>query len=160
MIQTKKTQQQQKPQPYEQVGKRYRSLGKQFLEINNILEQNNDYTSTLVIKHQKRSTFRTYRRCYIQTSAKDQDSLLQSAKNETCGFRTRSERQKELCKLVDLYHLMSIDFSRKTALLTPFNSLNACKSMRAPGKYHDGLQFQTGYDDVKVIYYSHLSLTK
>ena len=35
------------------VGKRYRSLGKQFgiLEINNILEQNNYYTSTLVIKH-------------------------------------------------------------------------------------------------------------
>ena len=65
MKQTKKTQQQQKPQPYEQVGKRYRSLGKQFLEINNMLEQNNDYTSsTLVIKHYKRSTFRTYRRCY------------------------------------------------------------------------------------------------
>ena len=52
MKQTKKTQQQQKPQPYEQVGKRYRSLGKQFLEINNMLEQNNEYTSsTLVIKH-------------------------------------------------------------------------------------------------------------
>ena len=50
MKQTKN--QQQKPQPYEQVDKRYRSLEKQFLEINNMLEQNNDYTSsTLVIKH-------------------------------------------------------------------------------------------------------------
>ena len=42
-----------KPTTMKQLGKRYRSLRKQFgiLEINNILEQNNYYTSTLVIKH-------------------------------------------------------------------------------------------------------------